>query len=376
MNSFFNKYPELKKSFCRYPAYQNLLTKDCVSLSLKNFNTCVAVIEAFWMLRENNEYRKIAYTGASLQARHDPQHYSMLMCFDFHITPLGPKLIEINTNAAFSMLAWYLSYTYDCNIQKTSFDKLLKNMVSEESQYLGSENLNIAIIDEDLQNQKSFFEFKYFEALFKSWGHGVEICDTQDLSFTDNKLLTNDGEKINFVYNRCCDFLFEQPKHEHLKKAFLSNLVCFTPNPHEYNLLANKQRLIDVSKPEFLDSINIEEFYKDIIKNTVPRSFNITDFDLEKLKKIKSNYVFKPKKSYGSKAVYLGKSISNTRLSSIYNDNFMVQEYVPPSKINDFKYDLRIYVYKNEAQLALARLYKGQVTNTNTGGLARVILQD
>ena len=378
MQHFVNKHPEFKTVFHEYPFPKNLLSKKRINLSSENFGQCVDIINAFWALRENEEYRKFVYDHSLSQAVHNPTNYSMLMCFDFHITPKGPKLIEINTNAAFGIIAWYLSETEGCNVQNIGFDRLLQNTIHKESNHLGLKLLDIAIIDEAPQKQATFFEFQYFKILFESWGHKVIICDTKDLIFKHNQLTTKEGKNINFVYNRCCDFLFEKPEHLHLKDAFLSKAVCFSPNPHEYNLLANKQRFIDLSNAEFLAKLNIDKRYKNIIKNTVPKSFNITDFDIEELKLIKSKYVFKPKTSYGSKAVYIGKSISQTKLSSVYDDMFMVQEYIPPSKLDDYKYDLRIYVYKNEIHLMAARLYKGQVTNASSdgGGFASVTVKD
>ena len=67
-------------------------------------------------------------------------------------------------------------------------------------------------------------------------------------------------------------------------------------------------------------------------------------------------------------------SISRKKFESIYNNSYMVQEYIPPPTFEDYKYDLRIYTYKSEPYLALARLYRGQVTNASTigGGLASI----
>lgn len=377
IKSFLNNHPELRDVMEKFPIDKRLVSNKILELSSKNLNICAKTIEAFWVLRNSKEYKASVYKNSLFQATQDPGHYSMLMCFDFHITSNGPRLIEINTNASFSTIGWYLTETENCGIQNVSFDKLLKKTLYEESKHLGLDRLNIAIIDEDVQIQKTYFEFQYFKALFENWGHSVTVCDTEDLSVKNKMLITKELKNINFVYNRCCDFFFEKDKHQHLKEAFLEKLACFSPNPHEYNLLANKERFIDLSNSNFLDTLSIDKTYKGIINSTIPRSFNITDIDLTELKETKLNYVFKPKTSHGSKGVYIGKSISKTKLTSIYNDKFMAQEYIPPSKIDDFKYDLRIYVYKNEMQIVVARLYKGQVTNANSqgGGIARVVLK-
>jgi hypothetical protein len=68
--------------------------------------------------------------------------------------------------------------------------------------------------------------------------------------------------------------------------------------------------------------------------------------------------------------------------AQILAGDYLAQEYVPPStltipveeKPTEFKYDLRFYAYQDRIQLACARLYQGQMTNSHTpgGGIAAI----
>ena len=285
------------------------------------------------------------------------------MCFDFHLSDENPKLIEINTNASSSITSWLLGEAEGKFVNSKPYLELLECAIKEETN--SKCNMNIAIIDDDFKNQASYFEFIYYKKLFENMGHRVFICDPKDLVWKNERLLFKDIN-LDFVYNRCCDFLFE--KNLQLKEAFLCSKVCFSPNPHEYNLLANKQRMIELTREEFLNKLGLSEKTKKLIQSTVPQTFEVMDFSFSELKKIKHKFVFKPKTLFGSKLVYVGKSISNIKLSKIYNSNFLAQTYIRPPTWEEFKYDLRIYTYKSDIHLVSARLYKGQVTNARTKG--------
>jgi len=116
----------------------------------------------------------------------------------------------------------------------------------------------------------------------------------------------------------------------------------------------------------------MSENTKSTIERNLLKSFTITDYPEEEIWKRRKELFFKPKTAFGSRGVYRGSSIARKAFGTVYNDDFLAQEYFPPSVLNDFKVDLRFYTYRNEIQLAAARLYQGQVTNVRTlgGGLA------
>ena len=379
----YEHYPFWKKVFKSYPIKGDLLFGQSIPLKQQTFKKCHLIIKAFWQLRQNIAYQNhIKKTNYSIDCC--PSNYSILMCYDFHITDESVKLIEINTNASFGIVAGVLSHInkqalpFKLPIKDYDGHEFLKKAIKEEIDLckLDLEDINIAIIDDHPEKQKTYFEFPYYKALFEHWGYNTIICDPSELEWDlKHKVLKHNlGQTIHFVYNRCCDFLLENPKNKHLKQAFIHHKTCFSPNPYEYCLLAHKQRLIECSNKSFLESLNLSNDGLQIIKESVPFSSSILDVPKEELWSKRKKLFFKPKTLYGGKGVFRGASISRKKLESIYNDAYMAQEYIPAPMFKDYKYDLRVYTYKSEPYLALARLYRGQVTNANTvgGGLASI----
>ena len=249
------------------------------------FKACDLLIKSFWHLRKNKIYQE--HIKSSYPLNCNPHNYSILMCYDFHIVNTGVKLIEINTNASFGIVAGLLSHinkqALPLNASTEDYDghKFFKKAIEEEMRLCGLnlENVNIAIIDDDPEKQKTYFEFHYYKALFEHWGYNTIICDPSELEWdAKNKVLRNHlGQIIHFVYNRCCDFLLEDPKNKHLRQAFIHLKTCFSPNPYEYCLLAHKQRLIDISNRKFLNSLNLSSNDLQIIKKALPFSSSILD---------------------------------------------------------------------------------------------------
>ncbi len=377
------KYPFWQETFKSYPIEKELFFKNIISLDKQVFKTCHQVIKTFWNLRENLSYQKYVKKQSSIN--YDPGHYSILMCYDFHIMEEEDKvkLIEINTNASFAMIIGILNQQHQNALPFYLFEydydghKFFKNAICEEMRRFGinpRDHINIAILDNDPQTQKAYFEFHYYKALFEYWGWTVFICDPSDLKWksSSHTLHHTSGHRIHFIYNRCCDFLLEKLEHWHLQQAFISGGVCFSPNPYEYSLLADKQRFIDICCGDFLNKINVSREDQRVLREAIPYSISVLSRGKKDLWSERKKWIFKPKSLYGSKGVFRGSSISKNKFESIYNEKFMAQEYIPAPLFEGYKYDLRIYTYKSYPYLVAARVYQGQVTNIHTGGFALV----
>lgn len=196
------------------------------------------------------------------------------------------------------------------------------------------------------------------------------------MAFESGCLLGPTNEKIDLVYNRHTDFYFEAPSQAALRKAFESNAACFSPNPHEYKVLADKERLLELSQNSVLDGLSISSKAKTYLQSTILESVEITKSNSEEIWASRKKYYFKPRRSHGGKAVYRGASISKVAFSNLLNGEFIAQEFAPPSTISlpapaqteEYKYDLRFYAYRDKIQLASARFYQGQMTNARTPG--------
>lgn len=137
------------------------------------------------------------------------------------------------------------------------------------------------------------------------------------------------------------------------------------------------------SDSAFLKSHGLDDNEAKTISSVTLKTENVKKYDVDQLWTDRKKLFFKPRRSFGAKAVYRGNSISKGMFQKIYNDDYLAQEFVPPGEITlargmghkNFKYDLRFYVYQNKIQLVGARLFLGQVTNfqEDDGGFAPVI---
>ncbi|HEX4923087.1 MAG TPA: hypothetical protein VFV50_03340, partial [Bdellovibrionales bacterium] len=104
-----DKYPATKERglFIR----DNLISPVTLKISRETLAQAQSVATACFELRNLLKYQEHVAAQSGELARFDPKNFSLFMSYDFHQTENGLKLIEINTNAAFSLVAWEL-YNY------------------------------------------------------------------------------------------------------------------------------------------------------------------------------------------------------------------------------------------------------------------------
>jgi hypothetical protein len=119
----------------------------------------------------------------------------------------------------------------------------------------------------------------------------------------------------------------------------------------------------------------------EVLQQILPESYLLAELGLDRAWEIRKDLVFKPVDRFGSKGVFVGKSISRKRFNELEPQLTIAQQLVPPSQLEDaagqsYKTDLRLFAWRNKALGVAARLYQGQVTNLNTegGGFAAVEL--
>jgi hypothetical protein len=338
---------------------------------LKTIERFVAVIEK---VKTDIHYQ--SSIALNPLAKKPVRNHSIFTCFDFHITDVGPKLIEINTNAS---LYFWSAILNEVNRDKFKIYGLnpieqIKEMLEAEFLTTNLQNPKLAIVDESPKEQRAYAEFLAYQALFNGWGWPTEILDIGELKFATD-LTSPSGTRINFVYNRSTDFYFESPASSQLKAAYAAEASVFSPNPREYGLIADKVRLLDLR--DYKNGLSSAEV--DLLRNVIPDCGLIQNLPHKELKKQRQKYFFKPLNSHGGKAVYSGKTISNKMFSEIETKPYLYQEIVPPailhtSPAEKWKWDLRVYVYNSHIQQMIARVYQGQTTNSRTeGGGAAVV---
>jgi hypothetical protein len=364
--SFLNKkYPELGLDKLTELVSDNLISPFQIELSNEEIEHLKNEIKKYWQLRQWTEKNKVSeYVKMGLKK---PNNYSVCMSYDFHINAEGqPELIEINTNAAFLAMGLQIYEYFNLpNIAGSFNERALVEMFKKEMQLAGAKTNSIAIIDEKPELQRLYIEFLVYQQIFKSEGVESAIFNYDQIEMFKN---------FGLIYNRYTDFFLNQNESLQLKELFNSKLNL-SPNPYEYFLLADKQRLLDwntqteVNKPTSLLKI-----------------FDLATADKEEIWQNRKNLFIKPKNSFGSKQAYRGSSISRRLFDEIYGADFVAQQLSTPSEVEviynekpeKFKYDLRCYVYQDQLQLMIARLYQGQTTNLKTagGGFAAVKLKN
>ena len=192
----------------------------------------------------------------------------------------------------------------------------------------------------------------------------LEILDSKDLK-TDSKnyLYTPQGLKIDFIYNRTTDFYFEN--HPLLAKAYQKNTCLILPQPKDYFLLADKARMADWLSEDWIE-------LKDI-KNILLKTFVLNSHNKENFWENRKKYFFKISEGYGGKIAYKGASLTRKKFEELLQYNSVAQEYIPASKIKasknqEWKLDLRAYIYRDKIQQLACRAYQGQLTNFKNSG--------
>ena len=422
--SFLRKEYPSAYEFLKQNSWKPVFFSESISLSSATHQQMKKIVQSLFHLKNREDYQKSLSIEVPSLALKNQKQDSVLMAYDFHLEKEIPKLIEVNTNASGFLLvnSLYqfknLSYreakenlkkSFQAEWEKFKEDKRKKCNVSKqkhadtndiEKQKLmelkeskkdneskkGNKNKEdykdaipqkTVLIDEDPLNQKMAIEFFMYKDFFTSMGWPVEICDSQSLK-TDDKgfLYTPKGDKVDFVYNRSTDFYFE--KHPHLVKAYLTGTCAISPNPREYYLLSDKNRLSDWSlqKDKWLE---LKQIKHNLLFSKILNSQN-----RDEIWKNRKKYFFKNSKGYSGKMAYRGSGLTHRKFNELYDleSKILVQEFIPAGKIKDskgteWKVDFRAYVYEDNIQQLTARSYQGQLTNFREkgSGFATILLK-
>lgn len=285
------------------------------------------------------------------------KNFSVCTSFDFHLVDgHQPKLIEINTNAAFLALGLTLYDFWKVKPHTGFTTAKLIEMFREEARVLGLQDLSIAIMDEKPEVQRLFIEFLVYQQYFAQAGIKSSIVDSANAS---------ELKPGTLVYNRYTDFYLKEPQSAQIKAMYVDGKIHLSPSPWEYFLLGDKQRLADWQKQTEMP-----------IPKSLLKIYDLAEADKEQIWLERKKLFFKPKASFGSKQAYNGASVSKRIFEEAFTQGFVAQEYAPPAEVDvlqdganlRMKYDLRCYTYKDELQLVIARLYQGQTTNLKTTG--------
>ncbi len=307
------------------------------------------------------------------------------MGYDFHLSPDGPKLIEINTNAGGVLINAYLSQAQRLccttveQAEVHSGDPAAAIMESYlqdwRRQRKNGQPETIAIVDEDPVRQFFYPELLLFKSLFERNGVRAIIAPPDKLKHRDGALWFGD-KTVDMVYNRLTDFYFEEAQSSVLKSAYLADDVVVTPNPRAHAVLANKNNLSLLCDKRLLREWNIGEAHLQALADGVPETTPVDTRRQDEFWAARKKLFFKPAAGFGSKAAYRGDKITRRVWTEILENDYVAQAIVQPSvrnivvdgAIDTMKVDIRNYTYDAATLLTAARLYQGQTTNMRTPG--------
>lgn len=305
----------------------------------------------------------------------------LVLGYDFHITPDGPRLIEVNTNAGGAFLAANLG-AGDCARRKVE----LSAMFLKEWQAAGREGRprTIVILDEDPETQFLYPDMCAARDLLAASGITALVAAPADLR-SDGAGLWIGSTPVDMIYNRLTDFLLEDLALQHLRAAYEADRVVLSPAPQHYARFADKRNLVLLSDPDFVAGLGLPPVHADALAR-LPRSRAVAPELADTLWQTRRDLFFKPATGFGSRGAYRGDKLTRRVWDEILTADYIAQDLVPPPLRRvmgpagevQLKWDLRIYTYAGSPILMAARLYQGQTTNFRTpgGGFAPVVLGD
>ena len=294
----------------------------------------------------------------------------LLLSYDVHPTTDGPVLIEVNTNAGGILTAMQAArhaneccadWEYD-ELEERLLALFRRDLLGQDKQRTGI----VAIVDDHLASQPLLGEMHELGNLLRPHAQDVLVVDAGDLDYRDGRLRHLD-RSIDRVYWRSTDFLLSDPVHTAVRQAVHDGSIVLAPSPEAYEAIADKRRFVDWSKQPDLarDDVMGLTFR---VAETVPFGEKpVADWYAQR-----SEWVFKPVSGYGSRGVYVGKSISRLKLAKLPADAYLAQRYAPHPIMDrdgkEWKYDVRFFADRGHVIGAAARVFHGQVVGMRNPG--------
>lgn len=373
-----------KFAFKLFASHPYLLAAAGVSLSNAQQIQMQEVISAVESVIALTAYQNQVLRWAPELAQVPMGPLGVFMGYDFHMTPQGPQLIEINSNAGGAMLNAVLCAAFNLQLsglqtihRDVNFDALFLDMFRQEfAHQRGDQPLeSIAIVDSEPPLQYLYSEFVLFAESFMRLGVPTFVVDPSELTLHNDQLFFKQ-QRIDLVYNRLTDFTLADPKHAALREAYLRKAVVLTPNPRVHALYADKRNLTVLGNDELLKEWGVPETTRQILTRGILETRQVSLQQAEFFWNSRAQWFFKPFGGFGGKAVYRGKRVTRGVFNTIVSGGYLAQRYCPANECalqhiennSMFKIDWRNYVYAGRVQLIAARLYQGQVTNFRTPG--------
>jgi hypothetical protein len=361
-----------------------------IGLDAAHFAAIQRTARLLFALAHSPSYQAEVAPLADEVTRHTPGNFGVFMGYDFHVTPAGPRLIEINTNAGGALLNGLHTASL-CDPTKLAClctdllsvsdieHEIVETFRAELAAVRGAKArlARIAIVDDAPAQQFLAPEFALFRALFARAGIEARVADTRELTHTPGRGLALGEWPVDLVYLRDTDFALASERTRALRAAYLANEVVVTPSPREHFLLADKRRLATFSDPSKLAALGVSADDARFLAEVIPQTRLLAELDAARAWTERASWVFKPAAAFGSRAVYRGDKISRKKFAEIAaQPSYVAQRFAQPGLVQvettdgsrEMKFDVRAYAYRDRVLMLGARVYEGQVTNLRSPG--------
>jgi len=171
-----------------------------IALEAEHFGAIERTIALLFQLAHSPAHQALLDADADPAQRHSPGNFGVFMGYDFHVTPHGPRLIEVNTNAGGALLNGLHTASL-CNPEQlaclcsnllpveTIEQKILETFTAELAAVRGTQAklAHVAIVDDRPREQFLYPEFELFQRLFA--GAGIEARTTRFSNENDARVL-------------------------------------------------------------------------------------------------------------------------------------------------------------------------------------------
>ena len=303
-----------------------------------------------------------------------PATYGAFMsAFDFHLTPRGPKLIEMNTNADgfMSVIRMFAEHSPSEaeRLRRLFVDGLLCEFRSAVGDASARPQL-ICIVDECAAQQHVFGEYCAAAQLLTERGLPTKVASPEQLRLTRSGLQLQlrgeeEEEHVDMVYLRISsDKRLLKAAHAHIRSAAQRGLVVVTPRPAVFAHSADKRLLQCMAHKH----------------EAVPRTRRLSERALSSWWRDRARWVFKPAMGHASRGVVVGAKMTRRQLRRMDKQSTLCQLFVTTRLSHDdaTRYDLRLYCHGAELLAPVSRHFEGDKMNLSSpkAGIRRICVVD
>lgn len=294
--------------------------------------------------------------------------------FDYHLSADGPRLIEINTNAGGAFLQQALledaraAAARVCGaVEPRPFHAPAGMILAAWAMLRPGRTLSsVAIVDVTPESEPLYRDMLAAADALRLLGLEARVSSLGSLRLEAGRLADAHGA-IDFVYNRCTDFVLAAPGSAVLRQAWETGAALVAPNPDVYRAYADKRLLLRLAAERCALRPGLE--------GVLP-TVEVTAGAADELWRERRGLVFKPFSGFGSRGVLLGAKVSRRRFDVLVDAGYIAQAYAPPllrlarvgGETARVKADIRVWTHGYTPWYAAARLYRGQVSGMRQPG--------